>query len=142
MPDRPYDARDHYWIVAGDETRLWSSASAGYVPAGDTGYLAWSGAGGWPTRIVSEEELDAVLVAAGCGDRAPHPPKRQVLKSVIIARLIEAGKITAAKAGLEQDAAAYARWWAPDRPAINHDDPDALTLLAAIGADAEAIMAP
>ncbi len=68
-------------------------------------------------------------------------PKRQVLKSVIISRLIDAGKIEAARTALDQDAAAYARWWAPDRPAINYDDPDALALLTAIGADLDAILA-
>lgn len=73
----------------------------------------------------------------------PEPePRRQVLKSVIISRLIDAGLIEAARAALDADAAAYARWWAPDRPAIYHDDPDALALLAAIGADADVILAP
>ena len=50
--------------------------------------------------------------------------------------------VHAAKAALDADAAGYARWWAPDRPAIHHDDPDALALLAAIGAEAATIMAP
>jgi hypothetical protein len=141
MSDRfvPYDPADHYWLVAG---RLWSSALPGYIEEDDADYVAWRAVGALPTRIASEEELDAVLLAAGQGHRSPHPPKRQVLKSVIIARLIAAGKIAAAKAELEQDAAAYARWWAPDRPAINHDDPDALMLLATIGADPDVIMAP
>ena len=72
----------------------------------------------------------------------PADGKRLVLKSVIISRLIAAGKIDAAKAALESRAASFARWWAPDRPAINHDDPDALALLKAIGADATVILAP
>lgn len=137
-----YDPADHYWIVAGDGSRLWSSAMPGFVAAEDAAFAGWVADGGHPTRIASEQELDAVLAAAGLGDRAPHPPKRQVLKSVIIARLIAAGKIGAAKAALDADASAYARWWAPDRPAINCDDPDALALLAAIDADAEGVMAP
>ena len=136
-----YDPANHYWIVAGDAVQLWSSAAPGYVPADDDGYLAWRSAGGLPARIASEEELDAVLAGAGAGTRAPHPPKRTVLKSVIVSRLIATEKIVAAKSALEADPAAWARWVAPDRPAINHDDPDALALLAAIGADAEAIMA-
>lgn len=137
-----YTPEAHYWIVAGDEAQPWSSAGPGYVTADDPSYAAWLADGGYPTHIASEGELDAVLIAAGHGDRAPHPPKRQVLKSVIISRLIAAGKIGAAKAALESNAAYFARWWAPDRPAINFDDPDALILLAAIGADAETIMAP
>ena len=114
----------------------------GRVAADDENYVAWRAAGGEPTRILSEAELDAVLITAGEGARAPHPPRRQVLKSVIISRLIAAGKIAAAKAALDADAAGYARWWAPDRPAIHHDDPDARALLAAIGAEAATIMAP
>lgn len=137
-----YDPADHYWLVADDASRLWSSATASYVAADDPTYSAWHASGGHPTRIASEAELDAVLVAAGLGERAPHPPRRQVPKSVIISRLIAAGKIAVARAALEQDAAAYARWWAPDRPAINCDDPDALALLAAIDADVDGIMAP
>lgn len=137
-----YDPANHYWIVAGATSALWSSAAAAYVPADDPTHLAWGAAGGHPTRIAAEAELDAVLEAAGLGERAPHPPRRQVLKSVIIGRLIAAGRIGAARTALESDAALYARWWAPDRPAIHHDDADALALLAAIGADAATIMAP
>lgn len=74
--------------------------------------------------------------------RRAEPAPRLVLKSVIISRLIAVGKIDAAKAALESRAASFARWWAPDRPAINHDDPDALALLTAIGADASEILAP
>lgn len=136
-----YNPADHYWIVAGDGTRLWSSAAGGYVDLADATYRDWCESGGLVTRIVSEAELDEVLVLAGQGQRAPHPPKRQVLKSVIISRLIAAGKIADARAALESDAAAYARWWAPDRPAINFDDPEALALLRAIGADPDVIMA-
>jgi hypothetical protein len=69
-------------------------------------------------------------------------PKRKIAKSVIISRLIEANKIGAARAVLDSNDAAYARWWAPDRPAIYYDDPEALALLTAIGADPEIIMAP
>ncbi len=136
-----YDPANHYWIVAGDADRLWSSAAPGYVMADDASYLAWHASGGPPTRIASEEDLDAVLADAGHGDRAPHPPKRTVLKSVIVSRLIAADKIGAAKAALDANPAAFARWFASDRPAINHDDPDALALLTAIGADPDAIMA-
>lgn len=68
--------------------------------------------------------------------------RRKVLKSVVVARLISAGKIGAAKAALESSPAAFARWFASDRPAVYFDDPDALALLSAIGADPDQIMAP
>ena len=54
---RDYDPQDHYWIVGGDETRAWSSASGDYVAAGDKVYAAWRDAGGATTRIASEAEL-------------------------------------------------------------------------------------
>ncbi len=58
---RDYDPQDHYWIVGGDETRAWSSASGDYVAAGDKAYAAWRDAGGETTRIASEAELYDVL---------------------------------------------------------------------------------
>ncbi|MBN9023121.1 MAG: hypothetical protein J0H08_13720, partial [Rhizobiales bacterium] len=96
-----YEPSNHYWIVGDDRERLWSSESGGYVPADDPAYLAWLATERLPTRIATEEELDAVLIAAGRGAQAPHPPKRTVAKSVIVSRLIAAGKIDAAKAALE-----------------------------------------
>ncbi|MGB8527336.1 MAG: hypothetical protein WCD75_10955 [Rhodoplanes sp.] len=74
-------------------------------------------------------------------DRAPEPP-RLVLKSLIVQRLIDAGKIAAANTALEADPAKKARWYAADRPAIRADDADATAFLQAIGADPAAILAP
>lgn len=71
----------------------------------------------------------------------PPPVLRTVAKSVIVSRLIEAGKIEAAYAALNANPSAWARWVASDRPAINHDDPDAIALLVAIGADPAVILA-
>lgn len=72
----------------------------------------------------------------------PEDGKRLVPKSVIVSRLIAAGKIGAAYQALNSKPEYWARWVASDRPAINHDDPDALALLTAIGADPETILAP
>ena len=54
-----------YWIVAGDESRVWSSKASAYVPADDATYQAWREAGGIPTRIGSEQELADVLKPYG-----------------------------------------------------------------------------
>ena len=90
-------------------------------------------------RLASEAELDEVLAAYGLlGPTA----RRMVRKSVVQARLIAAGKMDAAYAALTSNSAYFARWFAPDQPEVYADDPDALTLLEAIGADAEAVMAP
>lgn len=72
----------------------------------------------------------------------PPPEPRKVPKSVIVSRLIAADKIAAAKAALDTNPAAFARWFASDRPAVNFDDPDAIALLKAIGADPDSILAP
>jgi len=72
---------------------------------------------------------------------AMPPPRRLVPKSVIIARLQEAGKLAAASAAINVDLYVRERWYAPDRPAIYADDPEALALLTAIGADPKVILA-
>lgn len=59
MPDPfSYDPADWFWIVAGDETRWWSSAAGAYVAAPVRAFLD---AGGLPTRIAGEAELADVL---------------------------------------------------------------------------------
>jgi hypothetical protein len=82
--------------------------------------------------------LDAVIAA--------HDParaaRRLVPKSLVIERLHQAGLLAAARAALDADVYARERWYAPDKPAIQSDDPEALALLAAIGADPAAILAP
>lgn len=58
-----YNPANWYWLVGGDQSRVWSSAAAAYVPADDATYEAWLGAGNLPTRIASEAELQEVLAA-------------------------------------------------------------------------------
>lgn len=57
----PYDPTDWYWIVAGDESRVWSSKASAYVPVSDATFQAWLDHGGIPSRIASEQELADVL---------------------------------------------------------------------------------
>jgi hypothetical protein len=61
---KPFDARNWYWIVVGDETRVYSSSSGDYVPISNPAYVAWLADGTLPTRIANEVELGEVL--------APH----------------------------------------------------------------------
>lgn len=98
-------------------------------------------AGNWVEEDGITTVSDGVTFAEIYARRA-GVPNRIIPKSVIVSRLIEAGKIGAAKAALDANPAAFARWFASDRPAINHDDPDALALLNAIGADPDVILAP
>jgi len=66
---------DHYWIIAGDETQVWSSRRVGYYPVDDVDYVVWLGEtfigpdGGEypnkPTHIANEQELSDVLETQG-----------------------------------------------------------------------------
>lgn len=60
---RYLDLSDWYWIVDGDETRIYSSASRAYVSPADTAYQAWLAGDGMPSRISSEQELCDLLNA-------------------------------------------------------------------------------
>lgn len=60
-----YDPHHWFWIVAGDETQLYSSAAQAYVTPGDPAYAIFLAEGKLATRIVSEAELRDVLAAYG-----------------------------------------------------------------------------
>jgi hypothetical protein len=81
-------------------------------------------------------------ILAKAAELAALPDRRPVPKSLIVMRLNAAGKLAAASSALNADIYARERWYAPDKPAIYADDPEALALLEAIGADAEDILAP
>lgn len=80
--------------------------------------------------------LDAVIAAHD----PTKPLRRPVAKAVIVDRLHAAGKLDAARVALDAaDLYTRERW--NTRAAIYSDDPAALALLAAIGADPAVIMA-
>jgi hypothetical protein len=64
----PFEPSNWFWIVTGNEDRLWSSATGAYVD------IAPEGAG--VTRIASEAELAAVLAAYGLAGPVPFVPER------------------------------------------------------------------
>lgn len=69
------------------------------------------------------------------------PPRRRIAKSVIQARLIEAGKMDAVFAALMSSPADFAKWFAPDWPNVFADDERMIEVLKAVGADIETITA-
>jgi hypothetical protein len=71
-----YNVRDHYWLVAGNSKRVWSSAVRDYVAADDDTFIQWMATGGTPTPIVSEQELWDVL-AVQAPDRVPEDSAAQ-----------------------------------------------------------------
>ncbi|MER8741552.1 hypothetical protein NKH54_00575 [Mesorhizobium sp. M1004] len=66
--------------------------------------------------------------------------RRLILKSVVQARIIDAGKMPQAYAMLTGNPVYFARWFAPDRPEIYCDDPDAIGLVRALGLDPAVIL--
>ena len=99
-----YDPRDWYWIVGGDETLVYASMRAAFVPA------------------------------------AGVPPFHKVSTYRVLRRLEDAGRIDAAEAALNANRVLWRRFYTVG--AINADDADSRAFLAAIGADADAILAP
>ncbi len=57
-----YTPSNHYWMVGGVETRAYSSALPGFVPASDQAYQAWLEDGNMPTCIADLAELRDVLL--------------------------------------------------------------------------------
>ena len=56
-----WDPRNWFWIVAGDQNRVYSSAVNRYVPIDDAAYQSFLGTSALPTRITSEADLAEVL---------------------------------------------------------------------------------
>ena len=74
-------------------------------------------------------------------DPTPQVERRRVAKSVIVDRLYAAGKLDAARATLDAaDTYTRERW--NTRVEIYADDPTAIALLQAIGANPNEILAP
>lgn len=72
----------------------------------------------------------------------PEPVRETVLKSTVQSRIIDKGKMDAAYAALTANPVYFARWFAPDRPVVFCDDPDAVLLVQALGLDPAEILAP
>ncbi|ESZ15596.1 hypothetical protein X735_01310 [Mesorhizobium sp. L2C085B000] len=91
---------------------------------------------------VLEAPADARQLWDGKAWSAPPAERRMVPKSVVQARIIEAGKMSQAYAALAGNPIYFARWFAPDRPEVYSDDPDAVGLVRALGLDPAVILAP
>ena len=117
-----YNAADWFWIVGGNDTKVYASARGAIVVTSDAQYQAWLAAGAVPTPIDSMENLIDVLRAANIA------PYHLVPKRVIVDRLETAGKLDAAKAALDAaDLYTQERW--NTRDAIYADDPTAVGLV-------------
>lgn len=72
----------------------------------------------------------------------PAAPRAMVSKSTVQQRIIEAGKMGQAYAALTANPVYFARWFAPDHPSVYCDDPDAVTLVTALGLEPATVLAP
>jgi hypothetical protein len=97
-----------------------------------------------PVEIPEGKQPSASVEWDGQGVRyvLEDAPRRRVLKAIVEQRLIEAGLMDAAYIALSSSGAMFARWYSRISDSVFFDDPDALALLTAIGANAEEIMAP
>ena len=130
MIPAPYTPHNWFWIVNGDEQRAFSSEAGAYIGVSEADPTR-------TTRIDSEENMIAVLRAANV------PPYHRVAKSTIIFRLTDTQLAAAVEAfNQPENLRLRERWYAPDQPAINADDPEFVAFVLAIGADPAAVLAP
>lgn len=108
-------------------------------------WKSWPDGGLWRFDVAASATADQRAVLINFVPTFDAPPedvvRRLVPKPLIVDRLHAAGKLDAALAALEA-ADLYTRQRWETRQAIYSDDPTALALLQAIGADADAILAP
>ncbi len=113
-----------YWqTIDGDPVELLKTFPAGtvQVPLKPGADYEWTG-GAWVAT--------APAVAA------------TVPKSVVMARVTAQGKMAQAQAALWAAPDLFAKWFAPDQPIVNRDDPATVAFIKALGLDPTVILAP
>lgn len=60
---KDYNPSQWFWVVGGDQSKVYSSAVSDYVQPTDASLVAWKADGTLPTNIASEAELGEVLAA-------------------------------------------------------------------------------
>lgn len=111
MPSR-YNPADHYWIVAGDETKLFSSALGEFVKADDERYRKWADpepAPDHPGDGVTEEEQRAFEEAVAISQAAQQRPSRIISEEELVDVLRPYAIVLPTPAGLA-GYIANARW--------------------------------
>ena len=64
VPTLVVNPLNHYWIIGGSTTEVYSSATNTLVPVDDTNYVDWL-TRYTPSPIASEQELQTVLIQRG-----------------------------------------------------------------------------
>src|SRR5262245_715375 len=117
------DPANHFWFVGDNDAEVYSTAARRYVPFDEAVHIV----GDNTSRVMAWGELEAYLRAKNV------PPYHSVSSYRIVRRLEDAGKIDEADAALESNRTLLRRFYTVGT--IPADDPNAIALLVAIGAD-------
>lgn len=86
----PITPENHYWVVGGSTTQVYSSAIGDYVPVNNASYQAWLAPGRLPTKMADEADLGQLLakhqlrpVAAGVLDAYKDAHADNIVAAVI-----------------------------------------------------------
>lgn len=90
--------------------------------------------------LFADYATDAELAQAFSGYAPPAPPTARVLKSTVMGRLTSA-QMASAFALLTGNPVLFAKWFAPDKPYVNCDDPDAIAFVRQLELDPAVILA-
>jgi len=140
MPDLLYlyDPANWYWIVGGDESHWWSSASSSYVSP----LQSWLEVGNLPTRIANERELTDVLAPYGLKgpfvstDPADHPLTMRQLRLALLTLGSQPVDFVASVIAKIPDATQRGIatiWYEETVDGITWDNPETQFLIAASG---------
>lgn len=133
---REYDPSDWYLSILENGT-IYSSKRGVSIATDDLEYVDFLQSGNTATVCDTVDDLIEVQ------RRNNSPPYHRVAKSTIIYRLTDE-QLAAATAAFNEPAnlRLRERWYAPDQPAINANDPESIAFVQAIGADPAVILAP
>jgi len=133
---REYDPHDWYWSIEEDNS-IYSSKRGMSVSTDDSEFVAFKDGGNVATVCQTLDDLIEVQRRNNC------PPYHRVAKSTIIYRLTDQQLAAALDAFNQPDNMRLReRWYAPDQPAINADDPESVAFVQAISADSAVVPAP
>lgn len=105
----------------------------------DSGFVAFPLEGGKYELSYPHQWAGAVKRADP--SRKPPPPTRAVSKSLVMTRLVDAGKIDEAFDALWANRPFFMRWFTPGSPTVDSNDPDTIAFLKSLDVDPDAILA-
>ena len=102
----------------------------------DLDYVAQAG-----EVLFADYATDVELAQAFSGYVPPALPTAKVLKSTVMSRLTSL-QMASAYGMLTSNPVLFAKWFAPDKPYVNCDDPDAIAFVHQLELNPAVILAP